>query len=195
MKKILLALCFMCLLSAAVFAKPKDDQEFIIKAGIQPQASFGLYGETQDLNVGLSAGFEYFKYFGNIAAFGVGAVYDLPRKFKDDDISGNISFLPMYAGVKVRTPLEGLNNNYAFLSGRLGYGAFMCDDIDRIKSSSGGIYYSVGLGVSISYLVIEAVYAVSNYSYTTKREGLFVSSKTYDDKYSAISIYVGFKFE
>ncbi|MDR1195454.1 MAG: hypothetical protein LBL00_03150 [Endomicrobium sp.] len=194
MKKLLLALCFMCLLSAAAFAKPKDDQEFIVKAGIQPQSSVGFGGESQDLNIGLSAGFEYFKYFGNIAAFGVGAVYDLPRKFKDDDIDGSISFLPMYAGVKVRTPLEGLNNNYAFLSGRLGYGAFMYNDIDAIKSSSGGLYYAVGLGVSISYLVLEAVYSVSNYSYTVI-QGPGMSNKSYDDEYSAISIYAGFKFE
>ncbi|MDR2425723.1 MAG: hypothetical protein LBD46_00830 [Endomicrobium sp.] len=192
MKKLLTLFCFMCLLSATVFAKINDDQEFIIKAGIQPQSSAALGGESYDTNIGISAGFEYFKYFGSIAAVGMGAVYDLPRNFKDDNLSGNISFVPMYVGVKVRTPLEGLNNNFAFLSGRLGYGAFIYNDIDMIKSSSGGIYYAVGLGVSISYLVLEAVYGVSNYSYKT---GQGVTSKNYDDKYSTISVYIGFKFE
>lgn len=193
MKKLSIALCLMFALSSAVFAKANDDQEFIVKVGIQPQATASFDDEDYDTNIGISAGFEYFKYFGNIIAVGAGAVYDLPRKFKDDDIDGSISFLPMYAGVKVRTPLEGLNNNYAFLSGRLGYSAFMNNDLDTIKSSSGGLYYGVGLGVSISYLVIEAVYGINNYSYKVKSPG--GSNKSFDEQYSTITIYAGFKFE
>jgi hypothetical protein len=179
-------------MSAAVFAKANDDQEFIVKAGVQPQSTVSFAGEDYETNIGISAGFEYFKYFGNIIAFGAGAVYDFPRNLKDDDIDGNISFVPMYAGVKVRTPLEGLNNNYLFLSGRLGYGAFIYDDIDDIKSSSGGLFYGVGLGISISYLVIEAIYGISKYSYKT---GSGAARESFDEQYSSISIYAGFKFE
>jgi hypothetical protein len=192
MKRLSLALGLTFILSAAVFAKANDDQEFIVKVGVQPQTTASFLDKDFDGNVGISAGFEYFKYFGNIIAAGAGAVYDLPRKFKDDDMKGSISFAPMYAGVKIRTPLEGLNNNFAFLSGRLGYGAFMYNDMDIIKSSSGGLYYGVGIGVSISYLVLEAIYSITNYSYKTESLGL---SKSYNEKYSTISIYAGFKFE
>jgi hypothetical protein len=193
MKKFFLLISFMCLLSAAAFAKANDDQEFILKAGFQPQGTASFDGKNFDTNVGISAGLEYFKYVGNIFAYGGGAVYDLPRKFKDsDENSGSISFLPVYAGVKIRTPLEGLNNNYAFLTGRLGYGAFMYNDIDEIKSSSGGLYCSVGVGISISVMVFEAIYAVNKYSYDIQSAGV---RKSFDENYSTISIYAGFKFE
>lgn len=190
MKNLLIALTVLCIASSLALAKAKDDQEFIIKAGFQPQASVSVDGDDEDLNMGISAGVEYFKYFGNIIAAGAGAVYDLPRKFKDDDFEGNVSFLPMYVGVKVRTPLHGLENNYAFLAGRLGYSAFMYNDIDNIKSSSGGLYYSVGIGVSINVIVLEAVYSISNFSFKDKFSG-----KKEDGKYSTIGIYAGFKFE
>jgi len=188
MKKLLALLLLASFIAAPVFAKANDDQEFIVKVGAQPQSTASIDGKDYDTNVGISAGFEYFKYFGNIVAAGAGAVYDFPRNFKDSGVDGNISFVPMYVGVKVRTPLEGLNNNYAFLSGRLGYSAFINDGIAGVKSSSGGLFYGVGLGVSISYLVLEAVYGISNYSYNT-------GAASFDEKYSTISIYAGFKFE
>jgi hypothetical protein len=122
---------------------------------------------------------------------GAGAVYDFPRNFKDSDMNGNMSFVPMYVGVKVRSPLEALNNNYGFLAGKLGYSAFIHDDIGGIKSSSGGLFYGLGLGVSISSLVIEAVYSISNFSYTESA----AAKKTFKESHSAITIFVGFKFE
>jgi hypothetical protein len=191
MKKLLAAVMLASMLSGAAFAfsNSKDDQEFIVKLGVQPQATASINGQKYDTNPGISAGFEYFKYFGNIFAAGAGAVYDFPRKFKDGG-DGSISFVPMYVGVKLRTPLEGLNNNYAFFAGRLGYSAFMYSDMPGIRTSSGGLYCGAGLGVSISYLVLEAVYAVSNYSYTIGSTG-----RSYDEKYSTITIYAGFKFE
>lgn len=192
MKKTFLSFYLVFLLAPAVLAKPNDDQEFIVKAGIQPQSTASFADKKYDTNIGISAGFEYFKYFGNIFAAGAGAVYDLPRKFKDKDIDSSISFIPMYAGVKIRTPLESLNNNYAFLSGRIGYSAFMYKDIDDISSSSGGLYYGVGLGVSIDYLVLEALYSISNYSYKVKPP---LGDETFNERYSTISIYAGFKFE
>ena len=192
MKKLLAVLTLMSMLSGSAFAftNSKDDQEFIVKVGVQPQSAASLGGDKYDTNPGISTGFEYFKYFGNIFAAGAGAVYDLPRKFKDSGVDGSISFVPMYVGVKVRTPLEGLNNNYAFFAGRLGYSAFMYSDMNGITTSSGGLFLGAGLGVSISYLVLEAVYSVSNFSYTTGPGG-----KSYDEKYSTITIYAGFKFE
>ncbi len=191
MRKILAVLALSFLTASAVFAKASDDQEFIIKVGFQPQATATFDGDKEDTNIGISAGLEYFKYFGNIIALGAGAVYDLPRKFKNDDVSsGNISFIPMYVGLKIRTPLHGLDNNYAFLSGRVGYSAFMNSDMnDVFKTSSGGLYYAAGVGISIDIFVLEAIYGVSNYSWDS------ATGKSYDDKYTTIGIYAGLKFE
>ncbi|MCL2335562.1 MAG: hypothetical protein FWC57_05805 [Endomicrobia bacterium] len=191
MKRFLVVSAMLFAVSVAAFAQAQDDQEFIVKLGIQPQGVMTLAGSDQNTNVGISAGFEYFKYFGNIFAAGAGAVYDLPREFKNNDqANGNVSFLPVYVGAKLRTPLYGLADNYAFLTGRLGYSAFMNGSTNWIQSSSGGLYYAGGIGVSISYLVIEAIYAINNLSYTAKN-----TNKSYDEKYSVISLYVGFKFE
>ena len=191
MKKFLAALAVVFIASAAAFARAGDDQEFIIKAGIQPQGTMNVLGSGQNTNVGVSAGFEYFQYFGNIFAAGAGAVYDMPREFKNgDEAKGSVSFLPIYVGAKLRTPLYGLADNYAFLSGRLGYSAFMNNSADWIRSSAGGLYYAAGIGVSISYFVAEALYGVNSLSYTAAG-----TNKSYDEKYSVITLYVGFKFE
>lgn len=197
MKKFTVVLALICFAAGLSFAQARDDQEIIIKAGIQPQATATLDGDNYDTNIGISVGAEYFKYFGNIIALGAGAMYDLPRKFKDDDLDGSISFVPIYVGLKVRTPLHGLENNYAFISGRVGYSAFVHDDVkfnnvDFIDSGSGGLYYAVGIGASISFIIVEAIYSVSNFSYDTKILG---NKKSYDEKYSTVGIYAGFKFE
>ena len=176
---------FVC---GTAFAQQKDDQEFIVKLGFQPQGIATMGGTNYNTNVGMAMGIEYFQYFGNIVAAGGGALYEFPRNFKDN-LKGDISFLPIYVGLKMRTPLHGLDNNYAFLAGRLGYSAFMNSNPDWIKSSSGGMYYSAGLGVCISYLLLEAVYAVNNFSFTTPAD------KNYDERYSTITLYAGFKFE
>ncbi|MCL2390646.1 MAG: porin family protein [Endomicrobia bacterium] len=186
MKKFLAVLALICLSSTAVFAMTSTDNEFIVKAGIQPQGSVSIDGNSSDTNVGISAGFEYFKYLNNIVAVGAGASYDLPRKFKDNAIDGSVSFLPLSIAVKARTPLQGFDNNFPFIVGRLGYSAFM-NNSDYIKSSSGGLYYSLGLGVSIDYLVIEAAYAANKFSFKNPADK--------DGTYSTISLYVGFKFE
>lgn len=189
MKNLIIALTMICATSSFAFAKAQDDQEFIIKLGFQPQSIIAMDGKEDNLNIGISAGVEYFKYFGNIIAAGAGAIYDLPRKAKDSD-RGDVSFLPMYLGLKIRTPLHGLENNYAFLSGRLGYSAFMYNDLPQIKSASGGTYYAAGVGISISQLVLEAIYSISNFSIRSA-----ITDKSYDAKCSTIGIYAGFKFE
>lgn len=189
MNKILAILSAMLIFTSFSFAAANDDQEFIIKAGFQPQGQVsGINGSKESTNVGFSAGFEYFKYFGNIVAFGAGAVYDFPREFKEDNIKGNISFLPLYVGLKLRTPLHGLENNYIFASGRIGYSSFM-EDINMMKSTSGGLYYAGGIGVCVSYFMFEAVYAVNNLSYKD------FANKNHDENYSTVTLYVGVKFE
>ena len=50
----------------------------------------------------------------------------------------------------------------------------------------------VGLGVSIDYLVLEALYSISNYSYKVKPP---LGDETFNERYCTISIYAGFKFE
>lgn len=189
MKKLLSLIALLCFSMSAAYASSIDEQEFIVKLGVQPQGVFKLK-DNNNTNVGISAGFEYFKYFTNFFAAGAGATYDLPRKIKDID-NGSFSFLPMYAAVKFRPPLKGLENNYFFVDTRLGFSPIMYDDAKWIKSATGGIYYAFGLGFSMDYFFVEGVYGVNNFSI----KGNYPGAKTEDGSYSTISIYVGLKFE
>ncbi|MDR3256081.1 MAG: hypothetical protein LBT18_00225 [Endomicrobium sp.] len=190
MKKVFVIYTLLCAMSVSAFSKSKNDKEFIVKAGIQPQSIVSAYSKKLNTSLGFSGGFEYFQYFGNIFALGGGAIYDSPRTFQDKNYSGNLSFFPLYAGLKVRTPLHGLDNNYMFFSGRLGYSALITTKDIEWKSSVGGLYYGVGLGISINVLVIEVIYAISNFTYQTAS-----NSKNDDGTYKTITFYVGFKFE
>jgi hypothetical protein len=184
MKKVLTVLILVSTMASFVCAaKPKHDREFILKLGFQPQS---LY-EDHNTNLGISGGFEYFQYLNNVFALGGGATYDLPRKFKDKDVPGKTSFLPLFVAAKIRTPRFGLDNNYVFLSPKIGVSSPMFEDMGKI-STNAGLYCGVGLGVIINALMIEAVYAANNLTYNK-------DTKTTDAKCSTITLYAGFKFE
>ncbi|MCA6071696.1 MAG: hypothetical protein LE168_04950 [Endomicrobium sp.] len=186
MKKVLTVLILVSTVASFVCAaKPKHDREFILKLGFQPHS---LY-EDHNTNLGISGGFECFQYLNNVFALGGGATYDLPRKFKDKDMSGKTSFLPLFVAAKICTPRFGLDNNYAFLSPKVGVSVPMFEDMGKISSTNAGLYYGIGLGVSMNVLVIEAVYAANNLTYKDK------DAKTTDAKCSTITLYAGFKFE
>jgi len=187
MKKFIAVLTLMCASCAFLYAAAREDQEFIIKTGIQAQGIWEDKYNEENTNPGVSFGVEYFKYFNNVVAVGAGASYDLPRKFKNWD--GDISFLPLYTAVKVRMPLKGLDNNYPFATARLGYSAFM-DNTDWVTSSSGGLQYGLSAGYCIGALFLEASYLVNRFSY--KMEG---DAKSLSSTYSTVAFYVGVKID
>ena len=190
MKKVLVILAAMCLASALSFARATEDQEFIIKFGLQPEGNWLDSAGDESTMPGVSSGVEYFKYFNNIVAIGGGINYDMPRNFKAADIvPGTISFLPIYTSVKVRMPLHGLENNYPFIAAKLGYSAFM-DNADWIAASSGGLYTGISAGYCIGSLFFEASYSINNLSYRLDN-----SSKSFDVTYSTIAVYIGIKME
>jgi hypothetical protein len=186
MKKIVTILTLFFITTALAIAKSSDDKEIIAKLGVQPQNTTNTDGTDENMNVGISAGAEFFKYFGNIFAFGAGALIDLPRNFKDKNLEGSLSCIPLYVGAKIRTPLSGLDDTYAFLSGRVGYSMPMTKGF--LDSATGGLYWAAGLGVNINCIIIEAVYARHNFNYA-------FNSVNRDANYSTITLYVGFNFE
>jgi hypothetical protein len=188
MKKFAAVLALMCMVSALSFARASEDQEFILKAGIQPEGTVKIdsYNDA-DTKIGFSLGVEYYKYLNNIVALGGGANYDIPRKFKDSNYT--VSFLPFYAAVKVRMPLKGLENNYPFMAARLGYSAFMAED-DWASSTSGGLYAGISAGYCIGSLFLEG-----SYSYNGLSVKPFSSGPTYDGSYSTVAFYIGVKID
>jgi hypothetical protein len=125
-------------------------------------------------------------------AIGGGINYDLPREFKnpydDQSLTGAMSFLPFYAAVKVRMPLQGLENNYPFATAKLGYSAFM-NDIDFIRTSSGGLYAGLSAGYCIGALFVEASYYINTIS------GKDLDNNSFNATYSSIAVYIGVKMD
>jgi hypothetical protein len=195
MKKILAILTAMCLGSALSFARASEDQEFIIKTGLQAQGTWSDDISDENTKPAISAGVEYFKYFNNIVAIGGGISYDFPRKIKnpEDDylLDGTMSFIPFYAAVKVRMPLQGLENNYPFATAKLGYSTFM-NDLNFIRTSSGGLYAGISAGYCIGSLFVEAAYSISDLSYKGY-DG--TELKSYGATYSTIAVYIGVKID
>jgi len=192
MHKFLAALSALVLVTSVVFAvQPVEEQEFILKLGIQPQSSINFSGGKETANIGVAGGFEYYKYFTNIIAAGAGALYELPREFKDSIKTGSLSYLPIFVGVKLRTPVQGLSRNYGFAAARIGYSSLITNGVsDWMKSATGGLYYAGGLGLSLDWFVFEAVYSGNNISYKNVINGKNETATT-----STITIFAGVKFE
>jgi hypothetical protein len=187
-KKFLTVLTLILAVCSCVFAKPHDDRELVLKFGFQPQSIMTLSNKDHNMDLSASGGVEFFQYFGNILALGGGVAYDISRNFQDKNTSGSASFLPIFLAAKIRTPLHGLDNNYVFLSPKAGLSIPMTKDF--ANSTNTGLYYGVGLGVSINVLLIEAVYAVNNFTYTTVSETQNINAHC-----STITLYAGLKFE
>ncbi|MDR2644990.1 MAG: hypothetical protein LBB44_03285 [Endomicrobium sp.] len=185
MNKFIASLISIFIMAPLASAKPNNDRELVVKLGFQPQSEISVNGKNENMNAGLSGGIEFFKYLGNIIALGLGTTIDLPREIKKKELKGSMSCLPIYVGAKARTPLHGLDDTYAFLSGRFGYSSPMGKDL--FDSATGGLYLSLGLGIDVDYFVLEAVYA--KHTFGTNNS---IFSKP---DYSTITLYAGFKFE
>jgi hypothetical protein len=187
---------FVLLLTAVMtgFTKPNNDREFILKFGIQPLNTLSRKSEGNNVSfntkIGVSAGFEYFQYLNNVAALGLGAMYDFPRKISDND-NGSISFVPIYAAVKLRTPAQGLDNDntFMFCSGRIGASIPIISGLSDGEKQKPGFYCGAGIGFNINYIVIEAIYAINKFSVS----GDF--GKKNDCDLQTIALYAGFKFK
>jgi len=186
--KKVLCLALLFAFSAApsfAFGLSQNDQEFIIKLGVEPTGTFD--GDTsRNTDLGISFGVEYFSYLNNnVIAIGGGAMYELARKVQDTDLK--VSYLPIYLAVKARTPLRGMDTNFAYLTGRLGYSVFMPDNSPSGITHSGGLYYAGGAGVCLDVFIIEAIYSV--------RQSKFETGNVSENiNYGTIGIYAGFKF-
>jgi hypothetical protein len=191
---------FVLLLTAIMtgFTEPNNDREFILKFGIQPLNTLSQKREGNNVSlntkIGTSAGFEYFQYLNKVAALGLGAMYDFPRKTSDNN-KETISFVPLFAAIKLRTPPHGLDNDntFMFCSGRIGASIPILSDLaDGVKQKT-GLYCGAGIGFNINYIVIEAIYAINNFTVFPKSsEDDFGKN---DWECQTITLYAGFKFE
>jgi hypothetical protein len=164
---------------SSVFANSDNyERELIFKIGFQPQ---GIVNSSENTKVGYSGAIEFFKYFKNVAAVGFGAMYDFPRKFENSSIKQSLAFLPLYVALKLRTPLQGLDDSFMFITGKAGYSSVMIEHSEN-NSSNGGAYYALGMGVSVDVFLIEAIYAISNYTFSNESKD-----------YKTITVFAGIK--
>ncbi|MDR1243980.1 MAG: hypothetical protein LBJ79_02175 [Endomicrobium sp.] len=191
MKKVLVTFVLVCIAAITVLAKPNKDREFILKLGFQPlntiSEEFQGNSTSQNTKLGISAGLEYFQYLSNVAALGLGTSYDFPRKTNDN--ARNVSFMPLFAALKLRTPLSGLDNTFMFCSGRIGGVIPILSNLDEATQKT-GFYYGGGIGFSINSLVIEAIYAINNYTVSSP-----MNAGTINCSCQTITLYAGYKFD
>jgi hypothetical protein len=199
MKRLFLMVLLLIVTSAFLFADTKNDKEFILKLGVQPfssleviMPSLGMSIETSP-NTGVSAGLECFQYLSNVVALGLGTQYDLPRRTAKENTE-ICSFMPVFAALKLRTPLSGLDNTFMFLSSRIGWNIpVTISDLPQGASLKIGFYYGAGIGVSIESFVIETIYAKGSSSVqandaTGNNVKISVNLET-------ITLYAGYKFD
>jgi hypothetical protein len=188
MRKVLVTFVLICIAAITVLAKPNNDREFILKLGFQPLTAMSeeSQGNNQkNTSLGISTGLEYFQYLNNVVALGLGTSYDFPRKANDN--TRNVSFIPLFAALKLRTPPSGLDNTFMFCSGRIGVVIPMLSDLNEATQKT-GLYYGAGIGFSINSLVIEAIYAINNYTISNPE-------KTVNCNCQTITLYAGYKFD
>jgi hypothetical protein len=139
------------------------------------------------MNVGLSGSVEYFNYnLVNFVALGAGTTADFLKETKNKELKGSLWSQAAYVGAKAYMPLFSADDTFGFLSGRFGYSAPRGNDL--FGSATGGIYWSLGIGIDIDYFVLEAVYAKHNFVITFI-DGTYLNL----EDYSTVTLYVGIK--
>jgi hypothetical protein len=173
---------------------------FAAKAGIDLSGELEGEGDSVDVEMGFTLGAEYLFPLG-VVNVGPGLAFLIPRGIDEEDATGKIGFLPVYAVVNVPIPVQGSVLPYIF--GRVGY-SFVTDDsaiADHFEGlgaenveGEGGIYWGIGAGVLFAKnIIVELCYATHALSITGDDPSTG-DEHSIDADYTYINISVGYKF-
>jgi len=173
MKKLLLAVVAVALISGAAFAMDGENGEIKGKVGVQLLQSLSNGGSV-DLDTGFSIGVEYLYPVHEMVKAGLGVEYMFDRKIEDTSVK--VSQIPVYLTAEV-APIETLKELY--FKANLGW-AFAKIKDGGASDSDSGFLWAVGAGYNLPYnIVIEATYGMTYPS---------------DVTYKALGINVGYRF-
>lgn len=154
-----------------------DSASLGVKNGVSLSAEYVKYMDEVDMGLAESAGITGF-------GFGLGIGYQIPRKL--DNLTGNISFLPVYGLFKFRTTPNS-SNEFAYLTGQIGYNLFFPDNLYLGGSTAlGGFYYAAGCGYDFRVLNFTLLYSVNTGSLSSGGSAISIN-------YSKIALLAGIK--
>jgi len=167
----------------------RNDSDFSLKLGVdlpgQDTESDDLSSTSYDITSGLTIAGEYTKYMNptNVGV-GYGVAYEIPRKFQD--FKPQISFLPVYALIKLRTT-PNANNEFFYFTGQLGYNEFFANNEYLIGGMvGGGLYLGAGIGAEFPLMNYTLLYTSNSGTWTS-------SGSTLNVVYTKLSFVIGVK--
>lgn len=221
MKRSLIALFLVAVLTLPLFAADKGTSEIDLKLGIIPSPNLMAQGndivaavseyfpidsiETYSLNNGIGvsgkmgfvAGLDYFYYVKNNLGMGLGLNRAFPVEYLNADIA-KIDSTNIYLTAKQKVNVESFLDAIYFV-GRLGYGINNLESLypSDLVSIDNGLYWALGIGFEKSSILFEVLYSVNYSKLNIKLDngsGELVSASS-DITVSAIGINIGYKFE
>ncbi|MBR3654925.1 MAG: outer membrane beta-barrel protein [Elusimicrobia bacterium] len=186
MRKVVLAVLLAVALVAPVFAADEGAMELDIKAGFNVMGNGDIDGHDADVDPAFTAGVDFFYYVMPQLAIGAGVQYVFNSEMDKSD-GLKIGWTNIYTQAKYvfETGNDVFNNIYPLV--HLGYGILRTDADEDIVDSN-GLYWGIGVGTTIKEnFVFELLYSNSNATFIGE-------PSTYDFKYSALQLKVGYKF-
>ena len=150
---------------------------------------------SKDSLIGISLGAEFFYALHENITVGIGFEYQIPRE--QNQIPGGFNFLPIFAVIRLPFPLE-LFEPYAV--GRFGYNFFFGDDQYKGTGAGnsnleGGIYYSIGSGVSIPGMSFSLLNLPLNpfieLNYSVNNGGGILQGNQQEVIYTSLALFLG----
>ena len=208
MKKSLMVLFLVTVMTLPLFATDKGTKEINIKAGlnINPTATADLSelgsvegGAVLDGNMQYRLGAEGYYFVKNNLGLGIGVERAFPTGYINE-ILARVDSVNVYASIKQE--LEITENKFIdgiYLFGRLGYGINNLESLypSDLVSIDNGLYWALGIGFEKSSILFEVLYSVNYSKLNIKLDngsGELVSASS-DITVSAIGINIGYKFE
>ena len=160
-----------------VASSDSDSAALGVKNGVSVAAEYTKFMDPVNMGFAESIGLTGF-------GLGVGIAYEIPRKL--DNLTGQISFLPVYALFKFRTT-PNKNNEFAYLTGQIGYNLFFGDNLYTGSSTLiGGFYYAAGCGYDFRVLNFTLLYSIDRGALSSQGTAVSID-------YSKISLMAGVK--
>ncbi len=201
MKKLLLTLFLIAILTLPVFAQEKGNLGFDIKAGLGFNSNFifnewdiDFFGHDyenfcfRDINNFFSLETELYYYIFKNLSVGFGSNHYFASKISDM----NYDYTNVFFTLKPEAQLNSELFSSVYGVGKIGYGiintsgTFYGDNLD-IKN---GVYIGLGIGTTIKSFIIECMYSIN---YNKINNSIYFGFS--DLKYTTFILNIGYKFD
>lgn len=200
MKKFLLSLFLIIIMTLPIFAQEKGNLSFDIKVGlgfnsilILNEWDLQLLTNTDEnfyiksTNSFLSLEAEFYYYIFKNLSVGIGANHYFDSKANNT----NYNFTNIFIAIKPEAYLNSKIFSSVYCIGKIGYGIINTSGTfyDEKFDIENGLYFGTGIGTTIKSFIVELIYSM-NYN-KIDNSGFFNFS---DSKYTTFILNIGYKF-